>query len=666
MQPKPSHITKSSVKRISKEVVKPIGASVKSNVGKSKRLVDDKEVEDEHDSDVDGSDGENDSDNVYKGSEDADVSNESEEEVKEIEDDKESEVAEEVVKDVKTKGTKGNNKGVVSKAKKRKYVSDSSKEQKVSKPKKVSKKKKQVSESSSSYEDEKPLKIKKKLSKKKNKKPLTAEQIKKIEYLDDLPTLCSRTVPSSLFAAIRDSQVDMESFLSDIGFSSLHNVFIEPLPQRFARFLVRAFSASSYEFKLEKGIIRVTLEKVNEILGVPLSGTSIFDLPEIPLDDPFVKEWFKQFDPKSLKEIRACGIAQKLVLTKTVDFMFKVNFLMLFANVMGTADTMKAIVNLTVLRRIREDTNIAGIDWCGFIHKCHQGSSEPKTLNGFYVGPLSFLILLYLDSTKFDKFLVIRQRPAIRNWTTTAMNRRPKLKIEEQVIGFYDVGENVSRTRTSSLPPTNKKSFCIMIEEKISMISAEKIALEDLLKRANAEFPNDEKVIELCEKYRRIFKESVFVEDFQTHIDDVDDNDNDGGGKNDVYGSDNVGKKKESVAKDDEADVNEEPDDMLEEETFTQWIEKNINWVGEVIDCLYDAYYEEDLFVWPRAVQPISVVCPQTPQRVVTRSSPNKRIVKPPTFLTSPYMNKKTKVTSLIKRLEFVLGNSLFAMQGDK
>ncbi|GKD69828.1 hypothetical protein Tco_1323918 [Tanacetum coccineum] len=181
--------------------------------------------------------------------------------------------------------------------------------------------------------------------------------------------------------------------------------------------------------EMREGIIRVTPEKVQEILGVPLGGTSIFDLPERPIDDPFVKEWFMHFDPKPLKEIRACDIAEKLVLTKTVDFMFKVNFLMLFANVMGTADTMKAIVNLTVLRRIREDTNIAGIDWCGFIHKCLQGSSEPKTLNGFYIGPLCFLILLYLDSTKFDQFPVIRQRPAIQNWTTTAMNRRQELEI---------------------------------------------------------------------------------------------------------------------------------------------------------------------------------------------------------------------------------------------
>nr|GFC61478.1 ubiquitin-specific protease 13 [Tanacetum cinerariifolium] len=150
--------------------------------------------------------------------------------------------------------------------------------------------------------------IKKKRSKKKSKKPLTAEQIKKIEYLDDLLGLRSRTVPSSLFVAIRDSQVDMESFLSDIRFSLLHNVYIDTLPRRFARFVVRAFGASSYEFKLKKGIIHVTPEKVHEILGVPLGGTSIFDLPKIPLDDPFVKEWFKQFDPKPLKKIRACDI----------------------------------------------------------------------------------------------------------------------------------------------------------------------------------------------------------------------------------------------------------------------------------------------------------------------------------------------------------------------
>ncbi|GKE94763.1 hypothetical protein Tco_1579618, partial [Tanacetum coccineum] len=46
--------------------------------------------------------------------------------------------------------------------------------------------------------------------------------------------------------------------------------------------------------------------------------------------------------------------------------------------------------------------------------------------------------------------------------------------------------------------------------------------------------------------------------------------------------------------------------------------------------------------------------------------SPEKRIVKPSCYLLSLYMNKKTKVVPKIKRLEFILGNSLFTMEGDK
>nr|GEV34104.1 ubiquitin-specific protease 13 [Tanacetum cinerariifolium] len=190
-----------------------------------------------------------------------------------------------------------------------------------------------------------------------------------------------RTLPYSLFSSIRDSQVDMKSFLSNVGFSSLHNVFIDTLPARLARFVVRAFTSLSYEFKVDKVIIYVTLEKVHKILEVPLGETSIFDLPEIPLDDLFVKLWFKKFHPKPLTDIHTSDIARKLVLAKRVDFMFKVNFLVLFANVMGTADTMKVIVNLTVLRCIHEDTNISKIDWCGVITNVFK-IVQNRTVNG--------------------------------------------------------------------------------------------------------------------------------------------------------------------------------------------------------------------------------------------------------------------------------------------
>ncbi|GKE68132.1 hypothetical protein Tco_1526204, partial [Tanacetum coccineum] len=161
LQPKPSPNTKSSVRRLPKEVakekgpVKPKSASVDSKVGKTKILVEDKDLEDERDSDVEGSDRESDSDKEHKVNEETDVSNESEEEGKgvkikvfkakekveavvegneseedsESEEDKETKVSKESddsesgVKDVKIKGVKGNKMVVVSKAKKRMHVS---------------------------------------------------------------------------------------------------------------------------------------------------------------------------------------------------------------------------------------------------------------------------------------------------------------------------------------------------------------------------------------------------------------------------------------------------------------------------------------------------------------------------------------------------------------
>nr|GEW25471.1 AP2/B3-like transcriptional factor family protein [Tanacetum cinerariifolium] len=163
-------------------------------------------------------------------------------------------------KTVKGKTTKGKKKDVASEPNSESEDERAKKHGKKMKVKKNSKKK-QVFDSSSSFEEEKPLKKKKSRRRR---------------------------------------------------FSSLHFFFIDTLPSCVAMFVVATFTRSTYEFKLEKGIIRVTPEKVYEILGVLHGGSSIYDLLERPLDDDFVKMWFKKFDPKPLKDIHATDIAKKL------------------------------------------------------------------------------------------------------------------------------------------------------------------------------------------------------------------------------------------------------------------------------------------------------------------------------------------------------------------
>nr|GEZ45980.1 hypothetical protein [Tanacetum cinerariifolium] len=74
--------------------------------------------------------------------------------------------------------------------------------------------------------------------------------------------------------------------------------------------------------------------------------------------------------------------------------------------------------------------------------------------------------------------------------------------------------------------------------------------------------------------------------------------------------------------------------------------------------------YQDELHDWPRVVEPINMVQPFTPKRVF--SSPSKGYVKPIKTVNTPYMCRRIDVTARCKRIEFVLGNSLFAMEGDK
>ncbi|PWA98008.1 F-box domain, Phloem protein 2-like protein [Artemisia annua] len=82
-----------------------------------------------------------------------------------------------------------------------------------------------------------------------------------------------------------------------------------------------------------------------------------------------------------------------------------------------------------------------------------------------------------------------------------------------------------------------------MINEKLSSISREKVELEDLLKNANTEFPNDEDVLELYKNYGAVFKETVVLED--VHVDDFDLEDRQDDGSNDRGKKDVDGAKKD-------------------------------------------------------------------------------------------------------------------------
>nr|GFA43034.1 hypothetical protein [Tanacetum cinerariifolium] len=265
---------------------------------------------------------------------------------------------------------------------------------------------------------------------------------------------------------------------------------------------------------------------------------------------------------------------------------------------MGKVDTMRAFVNLSVVRRIREDTNIAGVDWCDFIHRFLAISHELNTY-------------LEIEDEAFGKL---------------------------EIYGEWSENETVEAEGFCEyalvLPHTDKKIICEMIEEKLSSISKEKAEVETLLRDANKEFPNDDNVKQLFEQYKGFFKETPAATMTKEAAEKP-------------MPTENV------------KELAEKPKEPADDD-----YQGNIDWVGEVIDIISAAYLDDELHAWPRVVEPVNMVQPSTPKQVF--SSPSKEYVKPVKTVNTHYMCRRIDVTARCRRIEFVLGNSLFAMEGDK
>nr|GEV74119.1 hypothetical protein [Tanacetum cinerariifolium] len=427
---------------------------------------------------------------------------------------------------------------------------------------------------------------------------------------------------------ILDEESDMKS--KKKGFSAFYNVAIEKIPSRLGRYVVANFNSTTYRLSLDTGnYVEVTPSKIHDILG---------------------------------------DIASKLIFAQEVDFLFKVNFLTLFTNTMGRVVSLRGKICLDVVRRLREDCVISKIDWCGYIHSFLKDSKLPKKRTVQYLGLFTFPILLYLDSIKFDMFLVVRTRPSIRDWTSTLTRQRQDLETKEHVIGCLELHDEWNEselqetegfTRVSSLEIFEREALFKKAKEKLAIICFERVFLEDLMRKASSVYSGYGNVDEDLNDKEPLGSNLSFGFS-KVSLDDFNKQPS-GSGKS----------PKNQVVEKESVDPSVQEYEILSTpDSYTQWLERNADSVEELTNSITYEYLYCDLFGQNLVIMEVLNQGPFTPDRMPTRASKvspssEKRVVKPSFYLLSSYMNKKKKVPKFT-RMEFIVGNSLFAMQGDK
>ncbi|CAH1445325.1 unnamed protein product [Lactuca virosa] len=179
------------------------------------------------------------------------------------------------------------------------------------------------------------------------------------------------------------------------------------------------------------------------MLGLPSGGSLLSNMDYISEnnEESCMFEWKKQYE--NIDKLRLKQLKNELVQTSAADDNFRINFLVLFINTFCESTSMGKC-NLNPLYLIRRDTDLSSIDWCDYIVDCLVRTKKvynPEKESSFFYGPAAYLMLLYVDTFKFDHLQVTRKRPTIFYWTSEKIRFLEDILQESGGFGCGHVNE---------------------------------------------------------------------------------------------------------------------------------------------------------------------------------------------------------------------------------
>ncbi|KAI3691980.1 hypothetical protein L6452_31784 [Arctium lappa] len=185
-----------------------------------------------------------------------------------------------------------------------------------------------------------------------------------------------------------------------MGLGSVLKMGIDGVPSKLAFFVVDKLNTRDMQLDVKTGSIAITVEYVHDLLGLPIGGIDLINSEDRDFGLKLTKEWRRQFQKLN---IRPTDIRRKIFQTNESDFMFKMNFLVLFVNLMADCNTMGSC-NLSLISKLKNEEMINQIDWSKYIYDRLKTSKEKWKMDNdlcFYAGPLTYLTISDETVTKF-------------------------------------------------------------------------------------------------------------------------------------------------------------------------------------------------------------------------------------------------------------------------
>ena len=202
-------------------------------------------------------------------------------------------------------------------------------------------------------------------------------------------SLRSKTTVKPLYDAIHSLSPERKQRVREMGFGTLIGFPYIKFPAKLPYFILKHLDVNTMEVKLPNGgVIEITPSKIREVLGIPMGPLSFYAEEKRLIGNSVHCEFMAQLSRDPRKRTTS-SLSEILRTSEGTDFIFDLNFLMLFANCLGSCRNT-AMLKYDVLENVMSSEDIPNIDWCVFIWNCIKESKkkwDDTTLENWYYGP---------------------------------------------------------------------------------------------------------------------------------------------------------------------------------------------------------------------------------------------------------------------------------------
>ncbi|KAK9049454.1 hypothetical protein SSX86_031576 [Deinandra increscens subsp. villosa] len=299
----------------------------------------------------------------------------------------------------------------------------------------------------------------------------------------------TRMSPKKLYETINILTKSQRAEVRKLRLGHLLKLRMDEIPKKLAHFVVDIFDPKDMVIDLGETKLHINADAVVKVLGLPNSGV-LLESSKKKSTSTLVAGWKARYGTTYISPNQVSKMI-KAERKHTQNEYFKLDFISMMVGTLFYAMRSGSMM-LDYMKSIDDNTDLGNINWCKFmlssLKECKKGWKRDG-MHSWFVGPLTCLVLVYVDGTTCGAFPQDRVVPPMTFWTKEKLDARQRYELEN---GGFGKGK--------------RGSSCIdELEDAFDQMERGKGRVVKVLKAAVAKFKNEKKVDDFLQRYKSFF-----------------------------------------------------------------------------------------------------------------------------------------------------------------